>query len=211
MKTFCFQLTNTIHLIPFASEELSEALKDNNLPCVEIDLPLPSAHTVLRVLNNTYGSSENPEELCALRDKLESCQFQEISSKGYLKGFAYLDKLQGEDHRAYLLEVLEVLRWKNVLVGVDSEGRVSLEGEKQLHTLVNVEEDGVNLMLTLVRSTDLESRVHSVPWDMATELPGLWFEHRHFLSNPVAKWKWFNVRYQEELRTESDHTETIVD
>jgi hypothetical protein len=201
-KIICFQLTDTqfpdhtTHQIPFISKELCEALKRCGLPYIEIDgSQWPSPYDISRVLNQAYiycTNSEETEELAALQDKLRPWQLRDIFSHGSVNNLASSLQFQGEEHREYLLEVLEFLRWKDTLVCVDSEGRVSPEGKKKLHTLLRVDAEDRLILRLLPRTDDLEL-VHSVPWDMATQLPGLLFERCHFVTIPVHNWSWFKT------------------
>jgi hypothetical protein len=195
----CFQLTDTrfpdhtIYQIPFTSKELCGALKRCGLSYIETDcFPWPSPYDISRVLSQAYiyCPKSETEELVTLQDKLRPWQLRDIFSHGSVNNLASSLQLQGEDHREYLLEVLEYLRWKDTLVCVDSEGRVSPEGEKKLHTLFRVDAED-SLMFHLLPSNDGPVLVHSVPWDMATQLPGLLFERCHFATIPVHNWRWF--------------------
>jgi hypothetical protein len=210
-KILCFQLTDTkfpddtIHQIPFTSNVLLETLKRCGFPYIELARHAPGPYEISCVLNQAYiycTDSKEREELVALRDKLEPWQLRDIYSHGSINNLASSPQFLGEGHREYLLEVLEILRWKDTAVSVHSEGHVSPEGEPKLHTLIRVDA-GDSLILHLLPYIDGPYNddlyiddlvlVHSVPWHMAPHLPGLFFEKRHFVSIPVSGWSWCRI------------------
>src|ERR1700722_12402692 len=73
---------------------------------------------------------EEVQTLNAIRSELMEWEWRDIFHHGHLNRhkFAFAFQVPNKDHRIYLLKVLEVLRWSTVVVCVNKEGRVCLQG-----------------------------------------------------------------------------------